>query len=91
MMTKIFKDKKGPLYNRQTHFLSVSPFAPTVLKEILKEYNPTYTPEDLLALYLFTGGVAMYVQLLIDAGATTKAKMLNYIIKEDSVFLGEGI
>ena len=32
----------------------------------------------------------MYIQLLIDAGATTKAKMLNYIIKEDSVFLGEG-
>ena len=90
MMTKIFKDKKGPLYNRQTHFLSVRPFAPTVLKEILKEYNPTYTPEDLLALYLFTCGVAMYIQLLIDAGATTKAKMLNYIIKEDSVFLGEG-
>ncbi len=90
MMTKIFKDKKEPLYNRQTRFMSIKPFTPTVLKEILAEYNQTYTPEDLLALYSFTGGVAKYVQLLIDAGATTKTKMLNHIIKADSLFLGEG-
>ena len=90
MMTKIFKDKKEPLYNRQTRFMTIRPFAPTVLKEILSEYNPAYTAEDLLALYAFTGGVAKYVQLLIDAGATIKGKMLSQIIKEDSIFLGEG-
>lgn len=90
MMTKIFKDKKEPLYNRQTRFMSVRPFAPAVLKEIMAEYNPDYTPEDLLALYSFTGGVAKYVQLLVDAGAVTKAKMINHIIKADSIFLGEG-
>ena len=90
MMTKIFKDKKEPLYNRQTRFMSIKPFTPAVLKEIMAEYNPNYTAEDLLALYSFTGGVAKYVQLLVDAGATTKTKMLNHIIKADSVFLGEG-
>lgn len=90
MMTKIFKDKKEPLYNRQTRFMTVHPFTPTVLKEILAEHNPGYTEEDLLALYSFTGGVAKYVQLLVDAGATTKAKMLDQIIKADSIFLGEG-
>lgn len=90
MMTKIFKDKKEPLYNRQTHFMSVKPFTTAVLKEIMAEYHPGYTPEDLLALYAFTGGVAKYVQLLVDAGATTKTKMLNQIIKADSIFLGEG-
>ena len=90
MMTKIFKDKKEPLYNRQTRFMSIKPFTPAVLKEIMAEYNPNYTSEDLLALYSFTGGVAKYVQLLVDAGATTKTKMLNHIIKADSVFLGEG-
>lgn len=90
MMTKIFKDKKEPLYNRQTRFMTVRPFAPTVLKEILAEHNPGHTAEDLLALYAFTGGVAKYVQLLVDAGATTKTKMLAQIIKADSIFLGEG-
>ena len=60
-------------------------------EEILAEYNPGYKMEDLLALYSFTGGVAKYVQLLIDVGATTKAKakMLNQIIRADSVFWGE--
>lgn len=90
MMLKIFKDKKEPLYNRQTRFMTVRPFAPTVLKEILMEYHSDYTAEDLLALYSFTGGVAKYVQLLVDAGATTKEKMLNQIVKADSIFLGEG-
>ena len=90
MMTKIFRDKKEPLYNRQTRFMSIKPFTPAVLKEIMAEYNPNYTAEDLLALYSFTGGVAKYVQLLVDAGATTRVKMLNHIIKADSVFLGEG-
>ncbi len=90
MMTKIFKDKKEPLYNRQTRFMTVRPFTPMVLKEILSEYHPGYTAEDLLALYSFTGGVAKYVQLLMDAGATTKEKMLNHIVKADSIFLGEG-
>ena len=90
MMTKIFKDKKEPLYNRQTRFMSVKPFTPKVLKEIMAEYHPGYTSEDLLALYSFTGGVAKYVQLLVDAGATTKTKMLNHMIKADSVFLSEG-
>lgn len=90
MMTKIFKDKKEPLYNRQTRFMSIKPFTTAVLKEIMMEYNPDFTAEDLLALYSFTGGIAKYVQLLVDAGATTKTKMLNHIIKADSVFLGEG-
>lgn len=90
MMTKIFKDKKEPLYNRQTRFISVKPFATSVLKEILSEYNPTYKPDDLLALYSFTGGVAKYVQLLVDTDATTKEQMINQIVKADSVFLSEG-
>ncbi|MDE6450797.1 MAG: ATP-binding protein, partial [Odoribacter sp.] len=90
MMGKIFKDKKEPLYNRQTRFMSVRPFTPTVLKEILSEHNSGYIAEDLLALYSFTGGVAKYVQLLMDTGATTKDKMLDQMIKADSIFLGEG-
>lgn len=90
IMTKIFKNRKEPLYNRQTRFMPVRPFGPSVLKEILAEYNPRYTADDLLALYSFTGGVAKYVQLLVDAGATTKAKMLNHIVRADSAFLGEG-
>lgn len=90
MMSKIFRDKKEPLYNRQTRFMTIRAFPMATLKEILSEYNPDYTPEDLLALYSFTGGVAKYVQLLMDTKADTKAKMIGRIIKADSIFIGEG-
>lgn len=90
MMTKLFRDKKEPLYGRQTEFLKIEPFTPSVIKEILGYYHPGYTKEDLLALYTYTGGVAKYVELLMDAGATSADKMLERIIAKNSYFIYEG-
>lgn len=58
LMNKIFKDKKEPLFGRQTGTMHVRPFRPSVLKEIMSEYCPEYKKSDLLALYTLTGGVA---------------------------------
>lgn len=90
MMQKLFKDKKEPLYGRATGELKVNAFAPSVLKRIIAEANPGYTNEDLLALFSFTGGVAKYVQLLVDVRALTKDKILDYILSPNSTFLTEG-
>lgn len=90
LIHKIFENKKEPLFNRQTSMIRLNKFPPSVLKEILQTYNPDYTNEDLLALYSFTGGVAKYVELLMDKGATTKDKMIATIVQQDSVFLSEG-
>lgn len=90
LIHKIFEDKKEPLYNRQTAMIKLKRFPPSVLKQILNDHNPQYTKDDLLALYCFTGGVAKYVELLMDNGATTRPKMIEAIIKQDSVFLSEG-
>jgi len=90
MMHKIFKDRKEPLYGRCTDELRVKPFTPTVLKMILSDVNPNYCNEDLLALFSITGGVAKYVQLLIDDKAFTKKKILANVISENSVFISEG-
>ncbi len=90
MMTRIFRDKKEPLYNRQNRFMQIKAFKPSVLKEILKDCFPDYTNEDLLALYSFTGGVAKYVQLLVDDHAFTVDSMIDSIISSDSVFINEG-
>lgn len=90
MMTKLFRNKKEPLYGRQTEFLKIEPFTPSVIKEILGYYHPEYTKEDLLALYTYTGGVAKYVELLMDAGATSSDKMLERIIAKNSYFIYEG-
>lgn len=90
LMNKIFRDKKEPLYNRHTQRITVRPFAPSVLKEIMEEYVPNYSKEDLLALYLYTGGVAKYVELLIDSRQYTATAMLDAIITPDSPFIDEG-
>ena len=90
LMNKIFRDKKEPLYNRQTQRITVRPFGTSVLREILKEYAPRHSNEDLLALYLFSGGVAKYVELLIDSGCYTQSAMLEYIVMQDSPFIDEG-
>lgn len=90
MMTKIFRDKKEPLYNRQNRFMHIRAFKPSVLKEILHDYAPDYSNDDLLALYSFTGGVAKYVQLLVEDHAFNVDSMIDSIISSDSVFINEG-
>lgn len=90
LMNKIFKDKKQPLFGRQTDMINVRPFKPSVLKEIMAEYCPNYKKSDLLALYTLTGGVAKYVELLIDRKKFTEKKMLEMFFDRDSYFLPEG-
>ena len=90
LMQKIFKNKKEPLYGRNTGELRVKPFLPSVLKQILADAKPNYSKEDLLALFSFTGGVAKYVGQLVDGGALDKNSMIRYIIGPNSTFLNEG-
>lgn len=90
MMTKIFRDSKEPLYNRQNRFMHIKSFKPSVLKEIMKDHAPDYNNDDLLALYSFTGGVAKYVQLLVEDHALTVDAMIDSIMSSDSVFINEG-
>ncbi|MCR4743335.1 MAG: ATP-binding protein [Treponema sp.] len=90
LMTKIFMDNKEPLFGRTTHFIHLKPFTPSVVKEILKDFNPKYKVEDLLCLYMLSGGVAKYIFLLMYSGAVTKDKMLNAVCNMASPFLTEG-
>lgn len=90
LMQKIFKDRKEPLYGRNTGEVRVKPFPPSVLKQIMADVKPDYTNEDLLAMFTFTGGVAKYVNLLVDAEALDKDAMISHIVSPNSTFLGEG-
>lgn len=90
LMLKIFRDKKEPLFGRATAEIRLQPFTTELLKQILSDYNPQYTAEDLLALYTISGGVAKYVELLMDAQATTKDAMIHAVCQNGSVFLNEG-
>lgn len=90
LMHKIFENRHEPLFGRATNTLFLRPFTTHILKGILKENNPDFTAEDLLAFYAFTGGVAKYVEIFVDNKALTFQKMLKLIVKENSPFLSEG-
>jgi AAA+ ATPase superfamily predicted ATPase len=90
MMKRIFENGDEPLYGRRDSNMRLLPFSISTLKQILADHNPNYIAEDLLCLYMLTGGVAKYVALLMDAKATTKDKMLRCALAPDSPFLSEG-
>lgn len=90
LMTKIFQDSKEPLFGRYTHHIHLKPFTPSVVKKILGDFNPKYTAEDLLCLYMLSGGVVKYIFLLMYGKATTKDKMISYATSMTSPFLMDG-
>ena len=90
LMNRIFRDGKEPLFGRETGFLKVAPFPATELKAILSGHAPGFPPDDLLALFALTGGIAKYVALLMDHGARTRDEMIEDMVGEGSIFLEEG-
>lgn len=90
MMHKIFDNEDEPLYGRKDCNIKLKPFRIEVIKQILYDHNKTYEAEDLLCLYMLTGGVAKYIGQLMDAGATTKSKMLQWVTNVGSPYLTEG-
>ena len=90
MMHRIFEDSKAPLFSRASNIIHLQAFRTDVVKTILHDHNPSYTNEDLLAMYTFTGGVAWYVELLVNAKAFTYKKMVDTVFRENSLFINEG-
>lgn len=89
-MKKIFDDKEEPLYGRATARFRIKAFSIQTLKAILKDHNPNFTPDDLLTLYMVTGGVAKYVELLMSQRAYTKDGILKAVLSLGSYFIDEG-
>lgn len=90
LMQKIFQHAKEPLFGRADNIIKLSAFDLGTLKEILHDFNPAYTNDDLLALYTITGGVPKYVELFCDNGALTTEKMIEFLARENSPFTEEG-
>lgn len=90
LMNKIFFDDSEPLYGRNTGKLELAPFETRVLKDILADFRKRYTKDDLLDLWTITGGVARYVELLMESGATTRSKMIDTVFGGVTSFIDEG-
>jgi uncharacterized protein len=90
LMKQIFENSREPLFGRATARIQVKSFDIKAIKEIIRDYYPDFSNEDLLAFYLFTGGVAKYVELLADAKAFTLESIVNEVFSDNSLFLDEG-
>ncbi len=90
LMKKIFEDKKEPLFGRANNKIHLKSFTINTLKKILEENYPKYKNEDLLSFYIFTGGVAKYVEIFVEKKAFTFDNQLEVIFSDFSLFLEEG-
>lgn len=90
MMHKIFEGYKEPLFGRADNIIRLSGFGTETLKEIISDYRPHYTNDELLALYSITGGVPKYVDLLCEYTDLSIPGIFDYIVRETSPFTEEG-
>ncbi len=84
----------APLCGRPSAFIRLAPFSTSLLKAVYKECcqesGTPYVPDNYLALWTLTGGVAKYVELLIEAECLTKEAMFAYAVDPSSFFVSEG-
>lgn len=76
LMTKIFKDEKQPLLNRDDYFFKVNPLAPTYIKAIMKD-NDKYNAKDMLVWWCLSGGIPKYLEWLNNADAAVFEKLIS--------------
>lgn len=90
MMHKIFEDYKEPLFGRADNIIKLSGFGTETMKEIMADFRPNYSNDELLALYSITGGVPKYIELLCENTDLTISGVYEYIVRENSPFTEEG-
>jgi AAA+ ATPase superfamily predicted ATPase len=90
MMKRIFEHSKEPLFGRADEKIYLKPFNVDVIKQIFTDHSGGFNPKEFLAFYILTGGVPKYIEIFTDRKAFTLSKMLNIILKENSLFLEEG-
>lgn len=89
LMHKIFENSREPLFQRADRVLYIKPFKIKTIHDILNDYKHLDV-KTLFDLYLFTGGVPRYIDILVKNSAFTYEKILDFILEEDSPFIDEG-
>lgn len=85
LMTKIFKDKDEPLFNRQDHYYHIKALTPSYIKNIMIDQN-SFNPENYLLWWCLSGGIPKYLEWIIDA----QPNILETLISDDSPLIKEG-
>ncbi len=89
LMKRIFEDHSEPLFGRADYKIDLKPLKVTVLSEILKDHTGD-SISNLLDFYLFTGGIAKYIELFVLYESYDSRAIIDSIISPNSLFLDEG-
>ena len=89
LIKKIFLGKEEPLFGRSDYMVQLQPLKLKVLKEILNDYG-RYTKDNLIDLYILSGGIPKYIDFFIESGAKNFADFIKAFIYENSPLLAEG-
>lgn len=86
-MEEIFGDRSQPMYGRASGRIDVSPFTPSVIRQIMEDEYPNFEAIDLLTIYALTGGVAAYVELLATQKALTASRAIRFLFSVEGGWL----
>lgn len=89
LMHKIFEEKKEPLFGRADRNLFLKPFPMKTIHEILVDHGVAGV-KPLFDVYVLTGGLPKYLELLTSNSVLTFDAMMDFVIQADSPFIGEG-
>ncbi|QEN04570.1 AAA family ATPase [Thiospirochaeta perfilievii] len=89
LMHKIFQNSKEPLFGRADMVVYLKPFSPKTIKQILLDNN-SFTTENLFIIFLITGGIPRYIEILVNDKKWSEKLIIDYYISEDSPFINEG-
>lgn len=90
LMKKVFFAPNAKLGKRALVKIEVKPFKPDILKKIFTAYKRKYKLVDLWSLWTLTGGVARYVEYLMEAGAFDRKAMVEAFLDPNSPLIDEG-
>lgn len=88
MMTKIFKGKDEPLFNRDDRFFKIQPLQPSYLAEVMKDHDQ-FDAENMLRWWCLSGGIPKYLEWLTRFSAEND-DLFEGVISEFSPLIKEG-
>ncbi|MCP4220974.1 MAG: ATP-binding protein, partial [bacterium] len=89
LMKKIFENSREPLFQRCDRLIHLKPFGIKTIREILADHNAD-TVQNLFDMYLFTGGIPRYIDILVKNAAFSFEGILDVLLDADSPFIDEG-
>ncbi|NOI30474.1 ATP-binding protein [Vibrio coralliilyticus] len=88
MMTKIFKGKGEPLFNRDDRFFHIQPLPPSYLVGVMKDHDQ-FDAENMLRWWCLSGGIPKYLEWLTRFSAESD-DLFEAVISEFSPLIKEG-